>query len=43
MDDRRRQPPALGIGDDVGNARIHRGHEGIGGAQIDADDFAHRA
>jgi hypothetical protein len=43
MDHRRRQPPALGIGDDVRDARIHRRDQRIGGAQVDADDFAHLA
>ena len=41
MHDRRRQPLAVGIRDDERDARIHRGDEGIRGAQINADNFAH--
>jgi hypothetical protein len=41
MDDRGREAAALGIGDEDGKARIHDADQGIGGAQIDADDFAH--
>ena len=41
MHDRRREPPAFGIRDDERDARIHRGDEGIRGAQIYADNFAH--
>ena len=39
--DRRRQPAAFGVGDDDGLAAFHDGHDGVGGAQVDADDFAH--
>ena len=41
MHDRWREPPALGVGDHEGNARIHRGDQRIRGAQIYADNFAH--
>ena len=40
-DDRRRQPPAFRIGDDDGLAAFHDGDDGVGRAQVDADDFAH--
>ena len=40
-DDRRRQPPAFRVGDDHRLAAFHHGDDGVGGAQIDADDFAH--
>ena len=39
--DRRRQPAALGVGDDHRLATFHDGHNGIGGAQVDTNDFAH--
>ncbi len=41
MHDGRREAPPLGIRYDEGNARIHRGDEGIRGAQIYADNLAH--
>ena len=40
-DDRRRQPPAFGVGDDHGLAAFHDGDNRVGRAQVDADDFAH--
>jgi NAD-specific glutamate dehydrogenase. len=40
-DDRRRQPSAFGVGDHHGFAAFHDRDDGVGGAQIDADDFAH--
>ena len=40
-DDRRRQPAAFRVGDDDGLAAFHDGDDGVGGAQVDADDFAH--
>ena len=39
--DRRREPAAFGVGDDDRLATFHDGHNGIGGAQVDTDDFAH--
>ena len=39
--DRRRQPAALGIGDDDGLPAFDDGNDGVGGAQVDSDDFAH--
>ena len=39
--DRRRQPAAFGVGDDDRLAAFHDGDDGVGGAQVDADDFAH--
>ena len=41
MDHRRRQPLAVRIRDDQRNARIHRGHQRIRRAQVNADNFAH--
>ena len=41
MDDRGRQAPALRIGDQHGKARVHHADEGVGGAEINADNFAH--
>ncbi len=38
---RRRQPPALFVGDDRRVLAIHDGHDGVGGAEVDSDDFAH--
>ena len=40
-DDRRRCPVALGILDDFALLAVHDGHAGIGGSQVDSDDFAH--
>ena len=40
-DDRRRQPAAFRVGDDDGLAAFHDGDHGVGGAQVDTDDFAH--
>ena len=39
--DRRRQSTALWVGDDNGLAALHDGDNGVGGAQVDTDDFAH--
>ena len=39
--DRRRQPAAFRIGDDDRLAAFHDGDDGVGGAQVDSDDFAH--
>ena len=36
-----RDAAAFGVGDDDGLAAFHDGHHGVGGAEIDADDFAH--
>ena len=33
--------PPSGIGDDDGLAPLHDRDDGVGGAQVDADDFAH--
>jgi hypothetical protein len=41
MDDGRGQPLPLGIGDDVGDAGLHRGDRRVGGAQINADNVIH--
>ena len=38
---RRRETSALGVRDHHGLAAFHDGDDGVGGAQIDADDFAH--
>ena len=38
---RRGGAPAFGIGDDVGIPALHDGHTGVGGAEINSDDFAH--
>ena len=40
-DDRRRQPAAFRVGDDDRLAAFHDRDDGVGGAQVDADDFAH--
>ena len=40
-DDRRRQPAAFRVGDDDRFAAFHDGDNRVGGAQVDADDFAH--
>ena len=42
-DHRRRQPSAFGIGDDDRFAAFHDGDDRVGGAQVDADDFAAHA
>src|SRR5690606_12614564 len=34
-------PRPLGILDDLGILAVHHGDAGIGGAEVDADDFAH--
>ena len=39
--DRRRQTSAFGVRDHDRLAAFHDGDDGVGGAQIDADDFAH--
>ena len=39
--DRRRQPAAFRVGDDDGLAALHDCDHGVGGAQVDTDDFAH--
>ena len=40
-DDRRRGARAFGILDDLRRRAVHHGHAGIGGAEVDADDFTH--
>jgi hypothetical protein len=32
---------ALGVLDHLGGVAFHDGHAAVGGAQVDADDFAH--
>ena len=41
--DRRRQAAALRVRDDDGLAAFHDRDDGVGGAEVDADDFAHDA
>ena len=41
-DDRRSRARALRILDDLGLAAVHDGDAGIGGAEVDTDDFGHR-
>ena len=40
-DNRRRGAGAFSIFDNFGSGAFHHGHAGIGGAEIDADDFSH--
>ena len=40
-DDRRDRPAALGGRDDGRLAALHDGHDGVRGAEVDADDLAH--
>jgi hypothetical protein len=40
-DDRRRGTSAFGIFDDLRLTAFHDRHAGVGGAQVDTDDFAH--
>ncbi|MNQ80635.1 NAD-specific glutamate dehydrogenase [compost metagenome] len=40
-DDRRGGTTAFGVLDDLGHAVLQNGHAGVGGAQVDTDDFAH--
>jgi hypothetical protein len=39
--DRGRETAPLRVGDDDGLAALHHCHDGVGGAEVDADDFAH--
>ena len=41
-DDAGRQPLAFLIGDDLDLSPLHDRDNGIGGAEVDADDFCHR-
>ena len=41
MNDGRSEATALGIGDEHGETGVHDAHEGIGGTEINADNFAH--
>ncbi len=40
-DDGRGRACALGVLDDLGLATLHDGHAGVGGAEVDTDDFSH--
>ena len=42
-DDRWRGATALFVGDDLGLVALHDGDDGVGGAEVDADDLAHGA
>ena len=42
-DDRRRRARTLGVLDDARSLAVHDGNAGIRGAEIDSDDFGHRA